>query len=52
MDPPIIVATSLILGGVGFMYSEIPNPMQQTALNGGDIYKTASRQNKLWPWHP
>ena len=36
MDQPIIVATSLILGGAGFMYSAIPNPLQKTALSNGE----------------
>ena len=52
MDQPIIVTTSLIQGCAGFMYSAIPNPLQQTALNGGESPKTAFRQPKLWPWHP
>ena len=43
MDQPIIVTTSLILGGAGFVYLAIPNPLQKTALNGGESHKTASR---------
>ena len=48
MNQPIIAATFLILGGAGFVYSAIPNPLHQTALNGGKSYKTASRLPKLW----
>ena len=47
MDQPIIVANSLILGGTGFMYSAIPNPLQKTALSNGESYKTDSRLPKL-----
>ena len=28
MDQPIVVATSLILGGAGFVYLALPNPLQ------------------------
>ena len=52
MDQPIVIITSLILGGTGFLYSEIPNPLKQTALNGGKSHKTAFKLPKLWPWHP
>ena len=52
MDQPIIVATSLILGGAGLVYSAIPNPLQQTALNYGESHMTTSKLPKLWPWHP
>ena len=45
---PMIVATSLILGGAGFVYSAIPSPLQKTALSDGKSYKTASRLPKLW----
>ena len=47
IDQPILIITSSILGGAGFMSSEIPNPLQKTALNGGKSHKTASRQPKL-----
>ena len=50
MHQPIIVTTSLILGGAVFIFSAIPNPLQQTELNSGKSYKTASRLPKLWPW--
>ena len=52
MDQPTIFATSLILGGAGFMYSAIPYLLEQTVLNGGKSHKTASRLPKLYPWHP
>ena len=47
IDQPTIVATSLIPRGVDFMYLAIPNPLQQSALNGGISYKTASRPPRL-----
>ena len=47
MNQPIIDATSLILGGAGFVYSAIPNPLQKTALNGSKSHKTAYRLPKL-----
>ena len=47
IDQPIIVTTSLILGFAGFVYLEIPNPLQKTALNGIKSHKTASRLPKL-----
>ena len=49
MDQIIIVITSLILGSAGFVYSAMPNPLQQTALNGGKNHKTSSRLLRLWP---
>ena len=52
IDQPIIVKTSLSLGGEDFVYLVIPNPMQKTALSDGESHKTASRLPKLWPWHP
>ena len=52
MNQPIVVATFLILGGAGFLYLAIPNPLQQIALNSGESHKTASKLPKLWPWHP
>ena len=51
MDQPIVVATSLILGGVDFVYSAIPNPLQQTAQNGGVSYETVYRLPRPCPWH-
>ena len=47
MDQPIVVTTSLILGGTGFVYLAICNPLQQIALNVGESYKNASRLPKL-----
>ena len=44
---PIIIATSLILGGAGFVYLAIPNPQKQTALNPGESHKSTSRLLKL-----
>ena len=52
MDQPIVVATSLILRGAGFVYLVIPNPLQKTLLSGGESCKAAFRLPKLWPWHP
>ena len=43
IDQPIIVITFLSLGGSGFVYSAIPNPLQITALNIGESHKTAFR---------
>ena len=52
MDQPIIVVSFLSLGGTGFVYSAIPSPLMQTALNRGENHKTTSTLPKLWPWHP
>ena len=49
MDQLLVVTTSVILGGAGFLYSGIPNPLWKTALNGGKSHKTAFRQPKVWP---
>ena len=52
IDQAIIVIISLILGGAGFMYSAIPNPLRQTTLNGGESHKTAHKLPKLWSLYP
>ena len=47
MNQSIILATSLILGGAGFVYSAIPNTLPKTALHSVKSHKTASRLPKL-----
>ena len=38
IDKPTIVETSLILGGAGFSYLAIPNPLHKTALHSKKSY--------------